>query len=86
MGDKMKKWAFAATALVPGCGFMREAPGGTHMEAYTYTFCREQSESDRELVLNRLLAIGWVYAGPLNNDGLNCTIVLFTRPARGDRR
>ena len=81
----MKKWAFAATALVSGCGFMRDAASGPHMEAYTYTFCREQTENDRELVLNWLLEIGWVYAGPLNNDGLNCTTVLFTRLARSDR-
>jgi hypothetical protein len=75
--------AISALVTLSSCGFLRDTPNnGPRMEAYTYTFCREQTENDRELVLNRLLEIGWIYAGPLNNDGLNCTTVLFTREAR----
>jgi hypothetical protein len=77
----MNHFALVFAALLSGCGFLREAPS-PRREAYTYTFCREQTEADRELILNRLLEIGWVYEGPLNNDGLNCSTVLFTREAR----
>ena len=77
----MKSLVLIVAALLPGCGFLREAQS-PRREAYTYTFCREQTEADRELILNRLLEIGWAYEGPLNNDGLNCSTVLFTREAR----
>lgn len=41
--------------------------------------CRSLPEGNRQEV-ERLSRNGWVYAGPLYNDGLNCTVTLWTCP------
>ena len=56
-------------------------------EARFERFCRPESvaEITEAKLLNTsyveevLLKDGWAYAGPVYNDGLNCTITLWTR-------
>lgn len=42
----------------------------------TVLLCRETSSIQESLISN-LAKLGWVYAGPLHNDGINCTMVLW---------
>lgn len=56
-------------------------------EARFERFCRPESvaEMKEAETLNKayveevLLKQGWAYAGPMYNDGINCTITLWTR-------
>lgn len=41
-------------------------------------FCRENVASNSATV-TALSREGWSYVGPLHNDGINCTVVLFRR-------
>ena len=48
-------------------------------------FCRDETPTKDELDITKpyikevLLKDGWTYEGPLHNDGVNCTVTLWTR-------
>jgi hypothetical protein len=48
-------------------------------------FCRDETPTKDELDITKpyikevLLKDGWTYEGPLHNDGINCTVTLWTR-------
>ena len=56
-------------------------------EARLERFCRAESAAElkdaealnKAYVQEVLLKDGWTYAGPLFNDGINCTTTLWTR-------
>ena len=62
-----------------------EEPRGKPAEARSVApttlvhMCRETPAANR-LEVEQLSRDGWVYAGPLYNDGLNCTVTLWTCP------
>jgi hypothetical protein len=43
-------------------------------------FCRD-TPATNYLTLLSSFNDGWKYIGPLHADGLNCTVILFTKPA-----
>lgn len=59
-------------------------------EATTRQFCRPDLfgggfETQRTLTnstLEEMANDGWVYQGPIHNDGINCLVIYFTRVAR----
>jgi hypothetical protein len=48
-------------------------------------FCRDETPSTdgvditKSYIKEILLKDGWTYEGPLHNDGINCTVSLWTR-------
>lgn len=42
----------------------------------TVLLCRDTSETNKGLIA-ALAKNGWQYAGPLHNDGINCTMTLW---------
>lgn len=55
-------------------------------EARFERFCRAETvaEMKEAEILNKsyvelMLKDGWTYAGPMYNDGINCTVTLWTR-------
>ncbi len=46
------------------------------LKADTALFCRESPDDNKARVADRAAA-GWQYAGPLHNDGVNCTMTLW---------
>ena len=71
--------------LLLGCAEPILAPKPT--EARFKRFCRAETVAEvkeaealnTSYVEEVLLKDGWAYAGPVYNDGLNCTVTLWTR-------
>jgi len=51
----------------------------SRIETKTQEFCREDPQAIQVNLLNSLLNQGWVYRGPINNNGINCLNILFER-------
>lgn len=52
-----------------------------HIEEFCrHEFTEPDTRNDR---ISRLLANGYIYQGPIHENGLNCTNVLFVRPSSG---
>lgn len=53
-------------------------------EIRTERFCRDESTEDgvdltKTYIEIVLMKQGWTYVGPLHNDGINCTVTMWTR-------
>lgn len=73
----MKHLTTVLFALVPMLMACSPTPG--RGESKVVGFCREEGSVAHTRTLNRLYDAGWSYVGPLHNDGINCTNVLFRR-------
>ncbi len=54
----------------------------TRVEVKTMEFCRDEQREMQTTTLNQLLNDGWIYRGPLNNNGINCFNILFERTVK----
>lgn len=47
-------------------------------------FCRDETPTEgvditKSYIKEVLMKDGWTYAGPIHNDGINCTVTMWTR-------
>lgn len=47
-------------------------------------FCRDETPIEgvditKSYIKEVLMKDGWTYAGPIHNDGINCTVTMWTR-------
>jgi len=73
LGGSMKKLFLVLAVCLVGCKQTKQ-----YAEYKTFEFCRDDGE---HFIYNELYTtlLGYEYIGPLNNNGINCTRVLFGR-------
>ena len=69
---------FAVCAIgLPACQTPeKKDPAPVAIKTQTVLLCRETAETNKGLI-SALIKNSWQYAGPLHNDGINCTMTLW---------